>query len=116
MKLKSDMVTDLRLGLVTDQAGAPGVVLNFGPFMGTGAGRRAQDMTELEIFGNDAAKSDDMHPDPAPSKCYWGKSWGKAKGGISLYLWKHSSFQIELVEPRGIEPLASSLRTMRSTN
>lgn len=73
-------------------------------------------MTELEISGNDDAKSDDMRPDPAPSKCYWGKSWEKSKGVTGLHGGKHSSFQIELVEPRGIEPLASSLRTMRSTN
>lgn len=29
----------------------PGVVANFAPIAGTGAGRRVQDMSELEIFG-----------------------------------------------------------------
>ena len=38
-------------GDVLDQVSAgPGVVLNFAPFLGTGAGSSAQDMTELEIL------------------------------------------------------------------
>lgn len=31
-----------------------GVVSNFGPLMGTSAGRRVQDMSELEILGKAA--------------------------------------------------------------
>ena len=38
-------------GSEMDADQARGVVVNFGPKAGTGAGSRAQDMIELEIFG-----------------------------------------------------------------
>ena len=102
------------LGTPARTAHHRGVVFNFSTPSGTGVWAVVQDMSELEIFGKGAAKSEQVRPDPLPSARYWGKYRGKKSTRPPEGEAISGAYGKEVVELRGIEPLTSSLRTTRS--